>query len=93
MKEPLSRNEARKLISTILATGNVSWSSHALRELEKDDMEITDATNVLRAGQILEEAELVNDTWRYRVHTGRMVVVVAFRSESELRIITAWRKT
>ncbi len=48
--------------------------------------------NVLRAGLILEEPVLINGTWRYRVHTDQMAVVVAFMSESKLKIVTAWRK-
>ena len=92
MKEPFSRNEAKKLIQAILKTGTITPTSHARRELANDDMSTVDAMNVLRAGRITEEAEWENESWRYRVHTERMVVVVAFVSEEELRIITAWRK-
>jgi hypothetical protein len=92
MKEPFSRNEAKKLISRILHEGSTVFSRHALEELEKDGLSTVDATNVLRAGAITEEPELERDTWRYRVHTERMVVVVAFTSESKLKVVTAWRK-
>ena len=92
MKEPFNRNEARKLIQEICTTGVVESSRHAREELAKDDLDMFDVTNVLRAGKILEEPELENGTWRYRVHTERMVVVVAFVSESKLKIVTAWRK-
>lgn len=36
-------------------------------------------------------AEYTNREWRYTVETPRMCIVVAFTSESELRIVTAWR--
>lgn len=92
MKEPFSRNEAKKLILTILKDGDVVFSRHAKEELDKDDLTTVDAVNVLRAGKITEPPEFERDTWRYRVHTERMVVVVSFVSESKLRIVTAWRK-
>jgi hypothetical protein len=92
MKEPLNRNEAKKLIQAICLQGVVTLSRHATEELAKDDLTTVDAMNVLRGGRILEAPELENGTWRYRVHTAQMVVVVAFLSESKLRIVTAWRK-
>lgn len=46
--------------------------------------------NVLRAG-VVYPPELENGTWRYRVRGGRINVVVAFRSEDTLVVITAWR--
>lgn len=94
MKEPFNRNEAKKRIQKICSTpeGDIVSSRHAKQELANDDLTIVDARNVLRAGKITEEAELENGTWRYRVHTERMTVVVAFVSESKLKIITAWRK-
>lgn len=92
MKEPLNRNQAIKLIQVICLQGTVVVSRHAETELAKDDLTTVDARNVLRGGRILEAPELVNGSWRYRIHTEKMVVVVAFASESELKIITAWRK-
>jgi len=92
MREPFNRNEARKRIQEISRDGVVVFSRHAEEELAKDDLTAVDARNVLRAGKILEEPEWVNGTWRYRVHTARMTVVVAFVSEASLRVITAWRK-
>jgi hypothetical protein len=46
--------------------------------------------NVLRGG-VVEFEELVNGMWRYRVRKPRMTVVIALRSEEELRVVTAWR--
>ncbi|HYO53278.1 DUF4258 domain-containing protein [Archangium sp.] len=70
----------------------ITLTRHAEEELAKDELTTLHAEKALLSGRILEEPELVNGTWRYRVHTEQMVVVVAFVSESKLRIITAWRK-
>ena len=88
--EPLDLVAAKRLIRQILATGAVTPSQHALDQLKARDMSMVDVANVLRGG-IVESAEEIRRTWRYRVRTARMVVVVAFRSETELRIVTGWR--
>lgn len=88
--EPLSPVDAKRLIGAILDEGSIAFSKHALKELEKDDLTPVDTANILRGG-IVEPGELENGSWRYRVRTTRMCVVVAFRSETELRIVTAWR--
>ena len=102
MKEPLSPPQARRLIQDILASGELVSSKHATDEMSKDALTIVDCVNVLRGG-IVEPAgkvrmgrhsaaaEWENDSWRYRVHTQRIWVVVAFRSEKRLIIVTAWR--
>jgi len=58
--------------------------------LAKDDLETTDVLNML-AGGVVEPGEFENGSWRYRIWTARMCVVIAFRSETELRVVTAWR--
>jgi hypothetical protein len=92
-REPLGPVEARRLIRSVLATGNVLFSRHALGEMANDPYgEITrvDVVNVLRGG-VVEPGEPERGSWRYRVHTIRIWVVVAFNSETELVIVTAWR--
>jgi hypothetical protein len=69
----------------------VTFSGHSLGALADDDLSTVDAVNVLRAG-IVDPAEFEKTCWRYRVRTRRLVVVIAFRSESEIRIVTAWRE-
>ncbi len=54
-------------------------------------MTTVDAVNVLRGG-VVRPGEFENGTWRYRVQTRRMTVVVAFRSTTELTVVTAWRE-
>lgn len=90
MQEPLDAPEAKRLIRQILASGQISFSKHALEEAAKDDLGTPDALNVLRGGTV-DPAELENGTWRYRVRTAAMCVVIAFRSETELRVVTLWR--
>ena len=90
LSEPLNPSDARRLIRDIIENGDVAFSGHAQDELDKDDLTTTDVLNMLRGG-IVEPAEFESGSWRYRVRTARMCVVVAFRSETELRIVTAWR--
>lgn len=47
--------------------------------------------NILRAG-VVQPPDFEKGTWRYRVQTNRMAVVVAFRSSQELVVVTAWRE-
>ena len=91
MTEPLSSDVATKLIHTIIREGSVTFSAHALKELGDDQLTTVDAVNVMRAGAVTERPDLIAHTWRYRIHTQRICVVVAFRSEQELVVVTAWR--
>ncbi len=81
---------AKSLIRAILEEGSVRWGDHVLEKLKKDDLEIGDAINVLRGG-VVRDPEWENGEWRYHVETPRMCVVVAFVSETVLRVVTAWR--
>lgn len=88
--EPLDPTRARLVIRSIVNSGTVSFSGHALEEMAKDDLTTVDCTNVLRGG-VVEPPEFERETWRYRVRTDRIYVVVAFRSETQLVVVTAWR--
>lgn len=90
MNEPLRPPEAKRRIREILAGGEVVSSKHATEEMAKDNLTMFDCVNVLRGG-IVEPAEWEKGTWRYRIHTQRIWVVVGFRSENQLVIVTAWR--
>lgn len=92
MTEPLAPDDATRLIKKLVREDAVSFSIHAGQEMLKDGLTTVDCANVLRAGVVNEPADFERGTWRYRVHTNRLCVVVAFRSEAELRIVTAWRK-
>lgn len=90
--EELTPAQARKLLSRIVASGDISFSKHAIQELSNDGMTTEDALKVLRWGHIHEPAEMPRDTWRYRVHTTDACVVIEFDSETLALVITAWRK-
>jgi len=90
MNEPLNQQEVRRLIREILANGVYWTSSHAQAEMRKDGLTELDVVNVLRGG-VVEPGEWENGSWRYQLRTQRIVVVVAFDSETELSVVTAWR--
>lgn len=90
LTEPLTDTDATRLIKTIVATGHVTVTGHAAEEMANDGLTVVDITNVLRAG-FVEFSEYERGSWRYRMRTARIVVPVAFRSEAELVVITAWR--
>ena len=92
LKEPLSPDAATALLHKVIREGQVACSQHAADEMRADDLDLVDCVNVLRAGAVSEPADLINGTWRYRIHTNRMTVVVAFRSDAEIVIVTAWRE-
>ena len=90
LREPLSPTKAKALIRSVLSSGEVRFSGHAEQEIARDCLSAVDCVNVLRGG-IVEQPELERGTWRYRVVTQWIAVVVVFRSESVLVVITAWR--
>lgn len=90
MDEPLGSDAAKRLIRQILQSGRFAYTKHATNELLADDLTTVDCENVLRGG-VVRPGEYEHGTWRYRVETSRVIVVVAFRSENEFVIVTAWR--
>jgi len=81
---------ARKLLRDILTSGVLRFSRHAKAEMAKDQLTTQDALNVLRAG-VVEPSELVSGSWRHRVKTNRICVVVTLPSITEAVVITVWR--
>jgi hypothetical protein len=91
----MDQNQARKHLSWVQAHGTVIFSSHALAEMKADAMKEGDVLNVMRGGKITEPAEHVKDSWRYRVHSPRFSVVVAFDRDEDgelVVVVTAWRR-
>ena len=88
--EPLGPDAARRLILEILRAGRFIVSRHAREELLADDLTTVDCGNVVRSG-FVRPGEFEHGTWRYRVETSQITVVVAFRSGHELVVVTAWR--
>lgn len=73
---------------------NVQFSRHALQELENDDLTTVDAWNVLKGtSRINKEGELVNGSYRYRLETNFIMLVIAFWPDGKgLNVVTAWDK-
>jgi len=92
LREPLDPVEAKRLIREILDTGEFRFSQHAETEMTARDLDMVDCVNVLRGG-VVDPAEWENGSWRYRVRTARICVVIAFRSATALVVVTAWRIT
>jgi hypothetical protein len=90
--EPLTPDAATATIHRIIRDGQIAWSKHALAELAADNLTTVDAVNVMRAGAVMQAADLERGSWRYRMETRRICVVVAFRGDAELVVVTAWRK-
>ena len=92
----LQKEEARKLLGRMIREDgiNVLFSKHAREELKKDGLGIDDAISILAStdAKILKEAEFEKRTYRYRVETIDFCLVIAFNSEDELIVVTAWRK-
>lgn len=91
----LQKEEARKLISKILRHPHyVLFSKHAQEELGKDGLETSDAINVLTSAdsKILRDGEFEKGSYRYRVETKKICVVVTFVSDIRLIVVTVWRK-
>lgn len=89
--EPLEFVEARRLIREMLQNGTFRFTGHAEQRMRDHNLIAPDCTNVLEAG-VVESVDFERGTWRYRVGTVRICVVVAFRSPTNMAIVTAWRK-
>ena len=95
--EKMNRQESRKLIHKIvtIAPQKVLFSRHALNELAKDGLTTLDALNVLKSSdaRIHDEGEFENGSYRYRLETAKIVVVICFSHTGEqLIIVTVWDK-
>ncbi len=88
--EPLAEPEAKALIIAIIGAEGFVIRKHAQERMGLRALNAVDITNVLRAG-VVRPPDFENGTWRYRVCTAAMTVVVAFRSRQELVVVTAWR--
>ena len=91
----LNRNEARKRIAEIVTKhpNRVHFTAHALKALADDGLTTADAWNVLKSpsSKIFDEGELKDGSWRYRLCTTNMVVIVAFEPDGYgLNVITCW---
>jgi hypothetical protein len=90
----LSSGQARKVLSEIFNQNPnlISFSKHALEEMENDNLRTGDILNVLKAGKIFDAPEFENGSYRYRIQTQKITVVIAFRKPNHVVIVTAWRE-
>lgn len=88
--EPLTPAEAKALIRQIVANGTVAYSTHCKDQMRARNVTMLDVQNVLLGG-IVDPAENENGSWRYRVRTMKFIVVVAFRSETSIVLVTTMR--
>ena len=89
----LKKEQARKVLSEIFNTDAnlVSYSKHGRKQMKERDLTTVDVVNILKVGKILGEPEEVHGTWRYRVETPKITVVIAFRKPNHVVVVTAWR--
>jgi len=92
----LDKNHARKLLVRILDSVNpiIVFSRHSLEEIEKDDLTTSDVLNVLKSSDsAIDNGEIHNGSWRYRVSTRFIVIVISYFETGEgIVIVTAWDK-
>ncbi|MFP5492104.1 MAG: DUF4258 domain-containing protein [Bacteriovoracia bacterium] len=90
----LSSGQARKVLSEIFNQNPnlISFSKHALEEMKNDNLKTGDILNVLKAGKIYDAPEFENGSYRYRIQTQKITVVIAFRKPNHVVIVTAWRE-
>ena len=88
--EPLKAHQVKALVRDVLKEGSTSFGKHAYEEMEKDDISEQDVANVLRRGSP-QDGEWENGSWRYEVVSTRFTVIITFRSETYLFVVTAWR--
>lgn len=93
----LDKTQARKLVTEITNRfpANIRYSKHALEELKKDDLTVADVLNIIKSSdaRIINEPDFEKGSYRYRLETKRIVVVVSFDSSTSFAVITAWRKS
>ena len=89
----LDKEQARKVLSEILnMTPNfILFSKHGRVQMKERNLTSVDVLNVLRGGKIIDAPEFENGSWRYRVETNRITVVIAFRRPNCVTIVTVWR--
>ena len=91
----LEKTQARKLLSEFFNKdpNKVSFTKHALDQMQERTLITGDILNVLRAGSIHNDPEFEHGSWRYQVETKKITVVFAFNSPDKIKIITAWRNS
>lgn len=96
-RKRLDRAEARKLVARIanFHPYGIRFSRHALKAMKEDDLLLSDIVNVIKNpdAKIFNEGELEKSSFRYRLETEDIVVIIAFVSLTSFVVVTVWRKT
>lgn len=89
----LSPGQARKILAEIFNRNPnlISFTKHAREQMSDRDLKSGDVLNVLKAGKIFSEPEYENGSFRYRVQTKKITVVIAFKRPNHIIVVTAWR--
>lgn len=90
----LAPGQARKVLSAIFHHDPcfVSFTKHAREQMAARNLKTGDVLNILKAGWITDDPEFVNSSYRYRVSTSKITVVIAFRKPFYVVVVTAWRE-
>lgn len=95
MSQCPDQREAKKFFKEHREGGTLSLvlTRHAAEEFSKDDMDMQDCMNILRAG-IWDPPEWEGGSWRYPVRTQKMTVVIAIDFQAaEFAVVTGWRNS
>lgn len=90
----LDKNKARKLSLELCKKSKIIFSKHSLKELINDDLDRMDAINVIMSpsAKIIKSPEFENGSWRYRVETNKICVVITFTEKpSGIIVVTVFR--
>jgi len=90
MSEPLQKEQVDGLVKRVMFSGSVGFIRHARDEMRNDDLGEIDIRNALKNGSCFD-FRLKDETWRYRIRTQEITVIVSFRTESQLTVVTAWK--
>ncbi len=93
LESKLEKGQARKILSEILNFGPnyLSFTKHAREKMKERNLKSGDILSVLKAGNILNNPEFENGSWRYSVETSKITVVFAFRTPNQIIVVTSWR--
>lgn len=93
----MSQQEIKSLCRRAVEDGRVRLTQHARDRMAERNLNMTDIVNVLRGGWLDESrTDYERDSWRYRMTTHRMFVVVATTRDFEtptIRVVTCARLT
>lgn len=82
--------KARRLLRQIVESGVLHYSIHTRDQMIARRITVQDVENTLRAG-LVEPSEFEHGSWRHRVKTNTICVVVTLPSEQEAVVVTTWR--